>query len=80
MALLEIERKTPNQIVQLAIDNNCVNEVYDLLHNIMMDKIKYLKDKSSTLSAEKKLIKKFADVDKLDAIKTILEDEEEKEK
>lgn len=76
MATLFTEKKIPNQIVQLAIDNNCVNEVYDLLHNIMMDKFEYLEDKSSELDAERKLIKKFADIDKLDVIKTILEDVE----
>ncbi len=77
MALLEIERKTPSQIVQLAIDNNCVNEVYNLLHNVVMDRTKFLTGESMELNAELRLIKKFADIDKLDVIKTILENDEE---
>lgn len=77
MAVLFTEKKTAEQIVQEAIDNYCVNEVYDLLHIIIMDSFKFLKDKSMELDAEKKLIKKFADLDKLEVIKTILEDEEE---
>lgn len=75
--MLFTEKKTAEQIVQEAIDNYCVNEVYDLLHIIIMDSFKFLKDKSMELDAEKKLIKKFADLDKLEVIKTILEDEEE---
>ena len=80
MSVMFTEVRTPNQIVQEAIDNNCVNEVYNLLHNIVMDRIRFLTSESIELDAERRLIKKFADVDKLDVIKTILEDDEEKEK
>lgn len=76
MAVLFTEKRTAEQIVQEAIDNYCVNEVYDLLHIIIMDSFKFLKDKSMELDAERKLVKKFADLDKLEVIKTILEDEE----
>lgn len=77
MAVLFTEKKTAEQIVQEAIDNYCVNEVYDLLHIIIMDSFKFLKDKSMELDAERKLVKKFADLNKLEVIKTILEDEDE---
>lgn len=77
MAVLFTKKKTAKQIVQEAVDNHLVQEVYELLHILMMDKFEYLKDKSSELDAERKLIKKFADIDKLDVIKTILEDVEE---
>lgn len=76
MDVMFTEKRTAEQIVQEAVDNNCVIEVYEILHNIMMDNINYLKDKSRILSAERKLVKKFANEDKLDVIKTILEDEE----
>lgn len=75
MAMLFTEKKTAEQIVQEAIDNYCVNEVYDLLHIIIMDSFKFLKDKSMELDAERELVKKFADLDKLEVIKTILEEE-----
>jgi len=63
---------TKEQIVQLAVDNNLVDEVYDVLHFMIMAELESIRDKSDKLNSELKLIKKFADVNKLDVIKDIL--------
>lgn len=63
---------TKEQIAKLAIENNLVEEVYDLLHHIMMEELKFLHNKSAEMHADLRLIKKFADLNKLDVIKDIL--------
>ena len=63
---------TKEQIVQLAIDNDLVEDVYEKLHFIIMAEIGNLRDRADKTNAELRLIKKFADVNKLDVIKDIL--------
>ena len=67
---------TKEEIVNLAIENNLVVEVYDILHNIVITKLVTMQDKSVELSAELRLVKKFADANQLKAIKNILESED----
>lgn len=70
-------RMTKEQIAKLAVENNLVAEVYDILHYIMISRLGALQDKSDKLNSELRLIKKFADENKLDVIKDILVESEE---
>lgn len=63
---------TKEEIVKLAIDNNLVEDVYCTLHFIVMAKLENLKDKTTELNTELRLVKKFADANKLDVIKDII--------
>ena len=68
---------TKEQIVKLAVENNLVAEVYDILHFIIMAKLENLRTRSAELNSELQLVKKFADANKLDVIKDILAESEE---
>ena len=68
---------TDEQIVKLAIENHLVEEVYDALHNIVIAELCALQEKSDKLNSELRLVKKFADANKLDVIKEILSEEGE---
>lgn len=68
---------TKEQIVELAVENNLVAEVYGILHYIVMAELGALQDKSDRVNSELRLVKKFADANKLDAIKDILAESEE---
>jgi len=68
---------TKEQIVKLAVENNLVTEVYDILHCIMIAELGALQNKSDRLNSELQLVKKFADANKLDVIKDILAESEE---
>ena len=68
---------TKEQIIQLIVDNNLVDEVYDALHFIIMAELGNVRDRSDELNSELRLIKKFADVNKIDVIKDILSDDAE---
>lgn len=68
---------TREQIVKLAIENNLVPEVYDLLHHLVIRRLGILQDESDKLNAELRLVKKFADVNKIGAIKDILAESDE---
>lgn len=63
---------TKEQIVQLAVDNDLVEEVYDTLHFIIMARFENLRERADEVTSELRLIKKFADVNKLDVIKGLL--------
>lgn len=63
---------TKEQIVNLTIDNDLVEEVYGALHSIIMAEFGNLRGRVNETNAELRLIKKFADVNKLDVIKDIL--------
>lgn len=69
---------TKEQIVKYAVDNDLVEEVYDTLHFIIMAKLGKLAVESANLNSELRLVKKFADANKLDVIKDILAESEEK--
>lgn len=71
------EQIVKQQIVKLAIDNDVVEEVYSILHHIIMTKLDSLEYKSDRLNSDLRLIKKYADADKLDVIKDILAESEE---
>ena len=60
------------EIVKLAVDNDLVEEVYDTLHFIMMAKLANLMNRAYDAESELRLIKKYANANKLDAIKNIL--------
>ena len=68
---------TKEQIVKLAIDNDLVEDVYDTLHFIIMAKLENLRIMSAELNSELRLVKKFADANKLDVIKDFLAESEE---
>lgn len=68
---------TKEQILKLIVENGLVEEVYADLHLIIVVKLKNLRDRIDKAEAELRLIKKFADVNKLDVIKDILSEEEE---
>lgn len=68
---------TKEEIVKLAIDNDLVEEVYDTLHFIIMAKLGNLRDKVNVANTELRLIRKFANANKLDVIKEILTEERE---
>lgn len=68
---------TKEQIIKLIVENGLVEEVYADLHLIIVVKLKNLRDRIDKAEAELRLIKKFADVNKLDVIKDILSEEEE---
>lgn len=70
---------TKEQIVKLAVDNDLVEEVYDTLHFIVIAQLGNLRNRADASSSDLRLIKKFADANKLDAIKDILAESEEKE-
>lgn len=69
---------TKEEIVKLAVDNNLVDEVYDTLHFIIMAKLGNLEDRTLNAESELRLVKKFANTNKLDATKDILSEEVEK--
>lgn len=66
---------TKEQIVQLAVDNDLVEEVYGTLHFIIMAELENIRDRSDKLNSELRLIKIFAAANKLDVIKDILSEE-----
>lgn len=67
---------TKEQIVKLAVDNDLVEEVYETLHFIVMAKFGALMNRTAELNSDLRLIKKFADANKLAAIKDILAESE----
>lgn len=70
---------TSLEIVQLAIDNYLVDEVYTTLHFIVMADLENARNRSNKLNSERRLVKKFADENKLDMIKDILSEGEVEE-
>lgn len=68
---------TKEEIVKLTVDNNLVDEVYDTLHFIIMAKLGNLEDRTLNAESELRLVRKFANANKLDAIKDILSEEGE---
>ena len=68
---------TKEQIVKLAVENDLVEEVYGTLHFIVMAELGNLMNRVNDAESDLQLIKKFADVNKLDAIKDILRESEE---
>lgn len=70
---------TKDRIVRLAVDNDLVEEVYDTLHFIIMAKLGNLMCRADNAESDLRLIKKYAEADKLSAIKDILTGSEDKE-
>ena len=68
-------QESEEEIIKLIIENNLEVEVYDILHSIIVAKMENLQDKTDEFNSELKLIKKFADVNKLDVIKDILRED-----
>lgn len=72
---------TKEQIVELAVKNNLVEEVYDTLHQMIMRGFSDLQDRLDETNTELRIIKKLAsgsriDANRLKAIKAILSEEE----
>ena len=65
-----------NEVLELIIKNNLVIEVYDMLHNIVIAKMDDSAHQLANKDSELKLIKRFANANKLDVIKDILVEEE----
>ena len=70
---------TKEEIVKLAVENNLVEDVYGILHFIIMAELGNLRNRSDDLNSELRLIKRYADANKLNAIKDILAESEDKE-
>ena len=70
---------TKEEIVKLAVDNNLVDEVYDTLHFIIMAKLGNLSERTLNAESELRLIKKYANANKLKAIQDILAESEGKD-
>ena len=70
---------TKEEIVKLAVDNNLVEDVYDTLQFIIMAKLGNLINRAGDAEAELRLIKKYANANKLKAIQDILAESEDKE-
>ncbi len=68
---------TKSEIVDLVVMNGWIEDVYDMLHHAMMREAKDLRLDRDRANTDLKLIKKYADLDKLDVIKHILEVEKE---
>ena len=68
---------TKEQIVKLAVDNDLVEEVYDTLHFIVIAKLGNLRNRADVAEHDLRLIKKYADANKLGAIKDILAEKSE---
>ena len=68
---------TKEEIVKLAVDNDLVEDVYSILH--FMAEFGNLRNNSDKLNSELRLIKIYADANKLNAIKAILAESEDKE-
>lgn len=67
---------TKEEIVKLAVDNDLVEEVYDILHFIIMAKLGNLRNRVDNVESDLRLIKKFADANKVDVIRNILTESE----
>ena len=76
-AKMQKRRMTKEEIVQLAIDNDLIFSVYDDLHDIVIARMNKLQDEVNAANSDLRLIKKFANANKLDTIKLILEEENE---
>ena len=63
---------TKNEIVDLVVMNGWTEDVYDMLHHAMMREAKDLRLDRDRVNADLRLIKKYADANKLGAIKDIL--------
>lgn len=64
--------KRVEEIVKLATDNDLVEEVYSVLHFIIINKLDNLRNRVNNAESDLRLIKKFVDANKLDIIKDIL--------
>lgn len=64
--------KRVEEIVKLATDNDLVEEVYSVLHFIIINKLDNLRNRVNNAESDLRLIKKFVDANKLDVIKYIL--------
>lgn len=68
---------TKSEIVDLVVMNGWTEDVYDMLHHAMMRETKDLRLDRDRAWSDLQLIKRYADVDKLDVIKVILAGEKE---
>lgn len=76
--LFEKARKmTKEEIATLAVENDLVEDVYGILHFIIMARIESLQTDLDRANADLRLIRKFADADNLDVIKDILRGDKE---
>lgn len=65
------------EIVKLAIENDLVLEVYNHLHSYIMTDIDRLQLNLTKAHTDLKLVKKYADVNNLKAIKAIVKVDKE---
>lgn len=68
---------TKSEIVDLVVMNDWTEDVYDMLHHVIMRQMKDLRLDRDRANTDLKLIRKFADADKLDVIKDILKGDKE---
>jgi len=64
------------EILELIVKNNLEVEVYDMLHYIIIAKMDDSAHQLANKDSELKLIKKFANANKLDVIQDILKEAE----
>lgn len=68
---------TKEEIATLAVKNDLVEDVYEILHFIILAKLNNLTADLSEANTNLKLIKKFADIGRLDVIQDILRGDKE---
>lgn len=63
---------TKEEITQLIVDNDLEEEVYDMLHYIIMAKLGNLQRELTKACTDLRLVRKFADADSFDGVKLVL--------
>lgn len=69
---------TKEEITKTIIDNDLVEEVYDMLHYIIMAELGNLQRELTKASTDLRLVRKFADADNFDGVKLVLIEDGEK--
>lgn len=68
---------TKEEIVVLIIENDWEEEIYNMLHTVIMKELQNSHQELDKAHTDLRLIRKFADADKLDVIKDILRGDKE---
>lgn len=71
------QKMTKEEIATLAVENDLVEDVYGILHFIIMARMGSLQTDLDRANTDLRLIRKFADANKLDVIKDILRGDKE---
>lgn len=72
------QKMTKEEIATLIVDNDLVEDVYDILHYIIMAKLGNLQRDLTKASIDLRLVRKFADADNFDGVKLVLVEDGDK--